>query len=824
MAAAAPTPEAAVEAVLRRACADAAPGFDAAATASFISCVLPDDASPDAIAPMLALTLGDDALASRVAALCVAAWHEPGRAGELALGAPGAVAEVAAEAVGAGTAATAAANSSGAARDGSPDSGDARAPTVGSATAGPSADPAPPPPAKAQGRLFAPRLSQAERRRQGRERGAGALLQPREPPLQHLLRGGGGGGDADGCSRVDPFAPTDARLCRHFLAGACLRSDCAFSHDARGVACRFWTSAGGCGAGEACPFMHAVAVGAGGARWADIRSLPDGEGVAEGEEEEAEEASLPGDGGSDGEGGRLHPPPPPPPPRTLGAAAGLVSAPPQPGLTDGLDAGELEWLAARLAELEGGGDSVGGADGDDRSGGGEGGGDGFWGDAGDIAGDGVGDGDHDWEHARGAGAAPPVPAPDTSDAALFPTLPSAPTPAGARAPAAAADPALGAALAGGSPRAGHQLSLGALLPPSLLGGSDAAPAGHRAAWGGVASSSPQSEQAGASSADALTGAGDTTATRLALAVLQRAFPGVPPPDLRRAFAAAGRDLRAAGRSVATAHGVAPVPGVLTVPPPPPAPTGGGGSSGGGGASRAGELAARRVAASLERVATGEAVAALYAAARATAEGLARARNLAFHRATQAYLAGDGSGAARFGRQGRELDERMRAAHAAAAARIFAARNSGGRAGGGEADGVAPPPARVDVSGTGVPSPLAVHAYDLHGLHPAEASGVAEGVVASVGGGGPDGGRGFARSADGCVWLAFLSGTRHHSQRLGKGGGSLHDALLGALRGGGGAGWGGMRVTVFDPPAAAGLAAGGEGRLPAGVVVVRCEGA
>ncbi|KAJ3017370.1 hypothetical protein HKX48_003579 [Thoreauomyces humboldtii] len=53
-----------------------------------------------------------------------------------------------------------------------------------------------------------------------------------------------------------PYTPADGRtVCRHFLAGECLRSDCWFSHDPEALVCKFWLS-GGCVKGDSCPFTH----------------------------------------------------------------------------------------------------------------------------------------------------------------------------------------------------------------------------------------------------------------------------------------------------------------------------------------------------------------------------------------------------------------------------------------------------------------------------------------------------------------------------------------------------------------------------------------
>ena len=108
------------------------------------------------------------------------------------------------------------------------------------------------------------------------------------------------------------------------------------------------------------------------------------------------------------------------------------------------------------------------------------------------------------------------------------------------------------------------------------------------------------------------------------------------------------------------------------------------------------------AADAPRVETGAAVAAAYATARQEASDLSRARNTAFEQATLAYRAGDKALAKELGARGRELDARMRAAHAAAAAEIQGCR------GGAEDTCV----------------------LDLHGLHAAEATAAVEAALAA----------------------------------------------------------------------------------------------
>ena len=65
----------------------------------------------------------------------------------------------------------------------------------------------------------------------------------------------------------------------------------------------------------------------------------------------------------------------------------------------------------------------------------------------------------------------------------------------------------------------------------------------------------------------------------------------------------------------------------------------------------------------------------------------------------------------------------------------------------------------------------VYVFDLHGLHPGEAAEVALSALDAAA---------LDAAGRGEVWVALLTGARHHSQRLGKGGGSLvallHEAL------------------------------------------------
>ncbi|KAJ3162704.1 hypothetical protein HDU86_003677 [Geranomyces michiganensis] len=88
------------------------------------------------------------------------------------------------------------------------------------------------------------------------ERTLEAILRPPQQQLATVapygggVNGGGGGGLIDSAS-MEP----GRQVCRHFLAGECLRSDCWFSHDPEALICKFWL-AGGCIKGSSCPFQH----------------------------------------------------------------------------------------------------------------------------------------------------------------------------------------------------------------------------------------------------------------------------------------------------------------------------------------------------------------------------------------------------------------------------------------------------------------------------------------------------------------------------------------------------------------------------------------
>ncbi|KAJ3090156.1 hypothetical protein HK102_004535 [Quaeritorhiza haematococci] len=49
------------------------------------------------------------------------------------------------------------------------------------------------------------------------------------------------------------------QICRHFLAGSCLRKDCWFSHDLQSTVCKFWLQ-GSCFKGNSCSFAHGAEI------------------------------------------------------------------------------------------------------------------------------------------------------------------------------------------------------------------------------------------------------------------------------------------------------------------------------------------------------------------------------------------------------------------------------------------------------------------------------------------------------------------------------------------------------------------------------------
>ncbi|EFJ50812.1 hypothetical protein VOLCADRAFT_103868 [Volvox carteri f. nagariensis] len=122
------------------------------------------------------------------------------------------------------------------------------------------------------------------------------------------------------------------------------------------------------------------------------------------------------------------------------------------------------------------------------------------------------------------------------------------------------------------------------------------------------------------------------------------------------------------------------PAAASSPAPQPLSSSKAAADGGGCSSSGYRTAGKASAAAVPWVSTGEAVSAQYAEERREAAMLARARNQCFQQATLAYLSGNKALAKQLGRRGRELNEAMKAAHAAAARRIFAQRNGAAASG------------------------------------------------------------------------------------------------------------------------------------------------
>lgn len=70
----------------------------------------------------------------------------------------------------------------------------------------------------------------------------------------------GVGGPGAGGAPLAPYTPSAAsnRVCRYYLQGSCLRSDCRYNHDISKAVCRFWLR-GHCLKGpDRCDFMHMI--------------------------------------------------------------------------------------------------------------------------------------------------------------------------------------------------------------------------------------------------------------------------------------------------------------------------------------------------------------------------------------------------------------------------------------------------------------------------------------------------------------------------------------------------------------------------------------
>lgn len=241
------------------------------------------------------------------------------------------------------------------------------------------------------------------------------------------------------------------------------------------------------------------------------------------------------------------------------------------------------------------------------------------------------------------------------------------------------------------------------------------------------------------------------ASKLALQVLSDAFPTAPSEFLKRCFEDGKGGVIAAARLVVEQSGLEPVKSALTgrnllIQPTYTASQIGGGNRLSGGRD---ESTARLIASSLFHATTGDDMSALYTMHRREAEAMARERNALFDKAARAFLSGNGASAAALSKEGRKLDDKMKAAHSQAASAIFSSRNSS-KAGGGV----------FTVNATH--GPVTVSGVDLHGLHSIEAIRASEEAVYI--------------SSSGVQWIALLAGARSHSNSLG-GAGPIYDSVL-----------------------------------------------
>jgi hypothetical protein len=156
----------------------------------------------------------------------------------------------------------------------------------------------------------------------------------------------------------------------------------------------------------------------------------------------------------------------------------------------------------------------------------------------------------------------------------------------------------------------------------------------------------------------------------------------------------------AGRAKAAAH----LPAPRLQRPPNNASTGASTSTHGRGAAPIWQAQGE-----VEKFSTGIAVSALYAEARSEARDHARARNVCFENATQAYISGNKALAKELGAKGRWHNERMKVLHAQAANETFFKRNAATFAG----------TSNNGHTSTGSSS-NAPPTIDLHGLHVSEA--------------------------------------------------------------------------------------------------------
>jgi hypothetical protein len=320
---------------------------------------------------------------------------------------------------------------------------------------------------------------------------------------------------------------------------------------------------------------------------------------------------------------------------------------------------------------------------------------------------------------------------------------------------------------GGAASPQPSLSLGDEVQFPTLGGAGRRPTG-------VASPSLRANPA------------SSLATKLASQLLAQAFPVLSAAEIARFVAHSDGSTQRAADAIRATYGLSPLPGILGGALTVKASAAAAGSTthaGHAARCRAHESVARRIAESLAWVSTGHAVAALYDSTRGDASALARARNAAFDRATRAYLSGDGAAAAALSRQGRELDQKMREAHARAAADIFAQRNatrtgssgSGcGRSSGGGGDASVPGAGSIVHVDVGAGARAVVRVLDLHGLHPGEAVAAAEAALESHAPGAAS--SASNNSGHRVEWVALVAGARHHAKKMGRGGGSVAAAV------------------------------------------------
>ena len=247
---------------------------------------------------------------------------------------------------------------------------------------------------------------------------------------------------------------------------------------------------------------------------------------------------------------------------------------------------------------------------------------------------------------------------------------------------------------------------------------------------------------------------DGLARRLGMDSLRNAFPGIPDSTISQCLTEAAGVTSAASLLLSQLCSVRPLEGALG-PVRLAKPLRHSSPESVTDTLSASFLASAKVLArGLERVETGAGLAKLYAEVRREAEALARARNEAFERAKRAYLSNDSAGARRFSAQGRELDVRMQAAHRAAAEKIFKERGERGV---------------VEVP-TGVGGvPMRAYVLDLHGLHLVEAGALVIESLSKI--------KALVKSVE---FAALLTGARHHSASLGRGGGAIGLGLADTL--------------------------------------------